>query len=80
VKQGNNKQLFVNGAQVGATDSTARGTTTINAAAIGATPIATPANFENGYNYGRIIGNGAPTAAERLIMERWLMSQSGGSI
>lgn len=79
-KATNDKSLWVNGVQVGATDSTAIGTTTFTTAKLGCLTSTADSDYASGRIYGFDCLKGTPTDSERAIMRRYLASLGGFSI
>lgn len=79
-KVGNTGTTRRNGAQVATVDLSTLGTTTINAAAIGARPTASPANHMLGGIYPVIVVKGTVSDAELAILERYVAQASGVTI
>lgn len=79
-KQGNDKKLFVNGVQIGSTESTAMGTTTVDTARFGATAIATPSQFFNGREFSGILMKGTVSDSQRYLVERYAGMLAGKAI
>jgi len=74
VKQSNAKRLRVNGAQVGATNNTALGATTLTAAAIGVCGATTPYDYHQG-SIGPVIAiKGTVSDSDLLTLERFVAS------
>lgn len=79
-KQGNSKKLYVNNVQIGATDTTVMGATTLNQSLIGARVGLTTSEFASGnINIGEI-GKGTISDAQLLTISRYAGQQVGVTI